>query len=191
MADGPSSPEFNIETSPLATPAEIQRAKKGVEQFQSVLGQVDRKTRKEVISGRGSEMLQSMLLGIKPICLPVYEEKTAFEVPQLSPFIKRTGDIFYDPQQVEQTISKYPEVFDDFDPGNGIDAYLKKVVETKKTSSAPQAGFVARFSRKRRQKLCRISREILPTFCSRCCNRAIWDGMGRNNRKESKNDFFY
>lgn len=113
----------------FSTPAELERAKQGVEDFKKTFQSNWLDGRRILRSGRIAPAIQSMFLGLKPMVgFTVSEIKEAEKVKFPDRF-KLQKDHLYDRELVKEVIDKNPDVFDDFSEGSDIDAYMQNLFD--------------------------------------------------------------
>lgn len=115
----------------FSTPAELERAKKGVDDFKKTFQSNWLGGRKILRSGRIAPAVQSMFLGLKPMAGFIGREMEEVRKVKLPDRFKLEQGHLYDRELVKEVISKNPDVFKDFPEEGDVDTYMQALLSRK------------------------------------------------------------
>jgi hypothetical protein len=117
----------------FSMPAELERAKKGVEDFKKTFQSNWLGGRKILRSGRIAPAVQSMFLGLKPMAGfgGVDREMGGVKKVKFPDSFKLEQGHLYDRELVKDVISKNPDIFDDFPKEGDVDTYMQDFLNRK------------------------------------------------------------
>lgn len=115
----------------FSTPAELERAKQGVQDFKKTFQSNWLGGRKILRSGIIAPAVQSMFLGLKPMAGFVGREMEEAKKVKFPDRFKLEQDHLYDRDLVKEVIGKNPDVFDDFPKEGDVDTYMQDLLGRK------------------------------------------------------------